>query len=284
MFKLLRQQFEMKMGSLTKGEVDRGQKSNDEVKGEKGKTQPFKLSDITGEIDPEQFDAMLELGIVPDTGGVNKKESAEWKDDGSGLAFKPTSRQVHTVVAKDTFGTLAQKYLGDESKWEQIRKENQVVLNPATKKPEDLRKQGKDKALPVGLTLNVPGNMSLLDQLAPYVEAWDEEEDETKDKLGKAKPKWDGKKAKSYTKLQEKQKGDPTKISEDVLTQGFAALRSPKDKDPGYIPVPGLGQDHKVDKPLGSDEDQDEADALHGQLNPRQYAHLRMLARADEVE
>jgi len=280
MFKLLRQQFEMKMGSLTKGEVDRAQKSNDPIKGS-ASTQPFKLSDITGEIDPNQFAAMLELGVVPDLGGVHRPESPEWKDDGSGLAFKPASRQMHKVEAKDTFGTLAQKYLGDEKKWEDIRKDNKIVMNPTTKKPEDLQKLDKDAALPAGLMLNVPGNMSLLDQLAPYVKAWDPEEEKKETKVEAKKDTKDAKadtkaKPKDYNKLQAKQKGAPTKITEDTLRDAFAKLRSPKDKDPAYTQVPGLGQDHAPRKPLGEDEQE-----LHGELNPRQYSHLRMLARSD---
>lgn len=289
MFKLLRQQFEMRLGSLDASEVIRGTKEKDE--GAKGN---FELSEITGELSSKQFADMLELGTLPTTQlGPDKRDQPKWKDDGSGLAFKPTSRQTHTVKKGDTFGTLANTYLNDENKWQEIQKDNKVILDAKTRKPIDLQGLKKSDPLPEGAVLYVPGVMSLLDQLGPYVDAWDGAEADTKketesgtDQKGKSDTK--GKKT-VITKEDEENRSkgymiaaslsSMGKVTPEKLKEGFARLRSTKAQDPSYIQVPGLGQEYKPDKPLGEEEK-----IPSGQINDRQYAHLRMLARSDQED
>jgi hypothetical protein len=285
MLKMLRQQFEMKMTSLTVGQVKAGAKQQDNVSGK------FVLEDITGELSPTQFNAMFAVD-ERDSGA-----SAVRTDDGSALEFKAAAGQVHTTVGGDTFGTLALAYLGDAAKWATIRDLNQVLVQrpdaqngkAAVVQQTNLKGLGQDDALPAGLKLTVPGKLSLLDQLAPYVAAWDEDleeaenDEEAVDVAGSRKPKTptrqivddedDGNDSPSSRPL----------ITPDELRAAAGKLTSPRDLDPNSIQVPGLGQDHQVRAPLGESGKTD-AEALHGQINQRQYAHLRLLARADEED
>lgn len=284
MLKMLRQQFEMKLASLTLAQVRAGRKQVD--KDSKGN---FDLSDITGELSPEQFGAMFAVDA--------NDASAPRKDDGSGLEFRAAAGQVHTTGGGDTFGTLAETYLGDAKRWAEIRDLNQVLVHrpdarngkAAVVQQTDLNSLGQDAALPVGLKLTVPGKLSLLDQLAPYVEAWDEDleeaedDDQNVDAAWARKPKKPGKQ--SGSKAVDLEDDDDavsplSAIKPSELRAAAARLTSPRTLDANSIQVPGLGQDHKVRAPLGESGNTD-AEQLHGQINDRQYAHLRLLARAD---
>ena len=337
MLKLLRQQFEMKMASLTLGQVKAGVKVKD-----KGVHGNFELSEITGELSPGQFDAMFEAT------GAGDDDTAARKAGGGGLEFKAAAGQLHKTVRNDTFGTLAQTYLGDANRWTEIRDANQVIVQrpdatagKAMVEQETLLKaKGKDDELPAGLTLTVPGKLALLDQLAPYVAAWDTSAAAVPDSALARKPKTPKKGA-----VDDEEEDGPSPLSAitaQELREGAAKLRSPRDSDPAYIQVPGLGQDHKVRQPLGAEADskeeqrkqaerlaaqkkragqlstladeldklqskdpesealqkklaeydqlvaaddaarlEEERDKRHGAINERQYAHLRMLSRAD---
>jgi hypothetical protein len=304
MLNLLRQQFEMKIGSLNRGQVKAGEKKDDV-----GADGNFTLATITGELSVGQFGAMVEHT------GTGATDSPRWKDDGSGLDFKAASGQTHAVVAGDTLGKLAQTYYGDKTAFERIAFSNLTVLvrkpNPKKGGPElverkSLRGVGADEPLPVGAVLTVPSKVSVLDQLEPYVAAWDQPEpgageqpagssDPTEQRPGKMS-KRQRKKAAAAAPL--------SAITPDMLKAGAASLQSPRDskpkytdKDkavaaasgrsltdepPTYIQAPGLGQAHKVRAPL--DNAPAKADPLHGQINERQYAHLRLLARADNED
>lgn len=274
MLAMLRQQFEMKMASLTLAQVKAGEKQKD--KDAKGN---FELSDITGELSPAQFSAMFAT--------ADDNTAAPRKGDDSGLEFKAASGQLHTIVGGNTFGTLAQTYLQDANRWAEIRDANQVLVRrpdathgkAAIEQEVDLKALGKDAALPLGLKLSVPGRLSLLDQLAPYVAAWDEDDDDGTDAAWERKPK----KPKKQASAEDDDAASPlSAITPDQLRAAAANLKSPRDLDPNSIQVPGLGQDHKVRAPLGEGKKKEsDADKLHGKINERQYAHLRLLARAD---
>jgi len=64
-------------------------------------------------------------------------------------------------------------------------------------------------------------------------------------------------------------------------SEGRLSTRTKKVEALPYVPAPGLGQDHQMDGPL---DNSDDPDALYGALDDKQYAHLRMLQRADEEE
>lgn len=277
MLAMLRQQFEMKIGSLTLAQVKQGEKPNDLGK-------EFVLSDITGELSPAQFSAMFAVGADDD--------SVPRTNDDSGLEFQAAAGQVHTTRAGDTFGTLAQTYLGDPARWAEIRDLNQMLVQrpdakrgkAAVEQQLDLKGLDKDAVLPLRLKLSVPGKLSLLDQLAPYVQAWDEEADEVADAAWARKPRKPKKKGKSVDDDDDivVAMSPLSAITPDQLRAGAAQLKSPRDLDPNFIQVPGLGQEHEVRAPLGEGgKKQTDSDALHGQINERQYAHLRLLARAD---
>ena len=277
MLTMLRQQFEMKMASLTLAQVKAGEKKQDAVSGK------FILEDITGELSPAQFSAMFAVDA--------DDASAPRKDDGSGLEFKAAAGQVHTTQRGDTFGTLAQTYLSDAKRWTEIRDLNQILVQrpdaqkgkAAVVQQTDLKGLGKDAALPVGLKLTVPGKLSLLDQLAPYVEAWDEDLEEAEEDAGAVDAAWARKPKepqKKAVEVEDENDDDAPVVTPGDLRAAAARLRSLRDLDPNSIQVPGLGQDHRVRAPLGEGGKKD-AEQLHGQINERQYAHLRLLARAD---
>lgn len=279
MLAMLRQQFEMKVASLTLAQVKAGEKKKDTFA--KGN---FELSEITGELSPSQFTAMFAVDANDD--------SPPRTDDDSALEFKAAAGQVHATRRGDTFGTLARTYLGDPERWAEIRDLNQVLVQhpdarkgkAAVEQQVDLTGLGRDDALAAGLKLTVPGKLSLLDQLAPYVEAWDEEEDDDGvDAAWERKPRKPKKKKKGSAEVEDDDLASPlSKITPDQLRAGAANLKSPRDLDPKAIQVPGLGQEHQVRAPLGEGgKKASEADKLHGQINERQYAHLRLLARAD---
>jgi hypothetical protein len=281
MLALLRQQFEMKIGSLTRAQVKAGEKKDDaDADGN------FALAEITGEISRAQFSEMV------DTQGTAPTDTARWKEDVAGLDFKAARGQTHTVVAGDTLSSLAQTYYGDPAQADRIRFTNLgvIVRKPAATRGgpdiverKGLRNVGRDEALPVGAVLIVPSKKSVLDLLEAYVAAWDTP-DAPADSVGvgndEAEPLPDQLSARQRKKAAAKA---PLKsITPEMLKVGAAGLTSPRDTQPDYIQAPGLGQAHKVRAPLANGPVN--ADPLHGQINERQYAHLRMLARSDQED
>jgi hypothetical protein len=298
MLKLLRQQFEMQIGSYTLSEISRGTKSV-----EKG----FNISEVTGELSVKQVLGMTEVSRTGLRAEQDQKVADRplFQDGGQGLRFRPTAQQVHTVKDGDTLASLAQTYLGDAALWPALVDANKVVTEPPADpkgKPEgtrhDLTKAGKDDKLPVGAVLIVPGQTSLLDQLAPYVAAWDDGEEEAEPKAARvlvpkdmAPPADTGPTVEELRKQVTDKGGErlPNRPTAEQLRDAASRLQSPRTQDPGYIQAPGLGQAHTLREPLGKEADiadpvaraAAEAEKRHGAINERQYAHLRLLARAD---
>ncbi len=316
MLEMLRQQFEMKIGSLTYDEVGKGQKRPDP-----GAQGNFDLQELTGELSSGQFVGMTELEETPTSLGSDNTDSRGpvFKTDGSGLQLKPAKGQLHTVRDGDTLESLARDYFDDPAEWTRIRDQNKAVRQPdgSIVVLKDLDAKAK---LPVGAVLSVPGQQSLLDQLKPYVEAWDgtdddddsktDSESESDSESDEEPPVELSNEEKRLLREAEQDRDNPrADITPNMLKRAAAKLKSPGENDPTYIPAPGVGQDHEVRAPLGSDDKsrgqsrldleklpkkqqqtrrdghvRDEADKLYGALSQRQYAHLRLLARTDEEE
>jgi hypothetical protein len=306
MLRLLRQQFEMRIASLSFDEVKKGKKEDD-----RGADGNFALQDITGELSPDQFNEITDTTLRSSPSNLgNQSDVAQWKQDGGGLQLRPGVGEVYTVKAGDTFGSIAQAKLGDKTRWNAIRDKNKAVDVGGT--VHKLQTLGADAALPIGAQVVVPTQTSLLDQLEPYLAAWDDAEKQPPPKAPKDRTRQRPTRVKgtgpTRDDLDEMRETQP-EITPEALRAAFAKLRSPKNTardadgnaldqaDPSWIQVPGLGQDHAPRAPLGSDTESKEqgprardgrnaaeTEALQGAVNGRQYAHLRMLARADEED
>lgn len=298
MLSLLRQQFEMKIGSMTAAEVRQGEKKRD-----KGTEGSYDLTNIVGELSPTDHNAMVDLSRRQDIGGQTVDDTAVWQDDGSGLSFSSGAGQMHKVAAGETFQSIAAAKLGDGAKWDDIRRKNKAVqpLDPKTQQPvvQRLTALGATDPLPVGATLLLPGKLSILDHLVPYLQAWDGAP--TKDLTHLAPvvpsgkpPPIDLSDTGPTRKELDKRAGDLVKPSEEQLRAAFAQLRSPRDTrrgadgkplddgelDPSYIQAPGLGQEHAPRTSL-SDADADDRDK---QVKDRlaQIAEYKRARRAGE--
>jgi hypothetical protein len=274
MMTLLRQQLEMQLGSLTADEVSRGEKKKDGIFS-------FVLKDLYGELSSEQLSGLVELDKRQKSIGRRDQDSEIlWKQDGTGLAFKPTSAAAHRIGPGETLTSIAQALLGrsDEEALQSIRDVNTVLIVPAPPptggKPPGPSTEHRittfsDTAvLPEGAPLLVPAAVPPIDLLGTLVSAWDtpERDDPT------PKPTYD--KAPDQTSIP---KDAPKRPSVEELRDGISKLR----RTTGTTSAPGLGQSHKVDRPLDGDGSKVDPD---GALNPRQYAHLRMLQREDQDE
>lgn len=274
MMTLARQQLEMQLGSLTADDVSRGEKKKDG-------TFSFVLKDLYGELSSEQLSGLVELDKRQKAIGRRDQDSEVlWKEDGSGLAFKPTSAAAHRIGPGDTLTSIAQALLGraDDEALQSIREANTVLIVPAPPPtggtppvpPTEHRiSTFSDTAvLPEGAPLLVPAAVPPIDLLGTLVSAWDtpQRDDPT------PKPTYD--RAPDKTVIP---KDAPKRPSVEELRDGISKLR----RTTGTTSAPGLGQSHTVDRPLDGDGSKVDPD---GALNPRQYAHLRMLHREDQDE
>jgi hypothetical protein len=240
MLRMLRNQFEMKMGSLDMTtDVENVELGNDSVEktspgGRKSnETQAFVLQDLQGEIDP---------------------------------AF---------VTGNDMFGANGPTFQGNTLKYE-----------------------GRGAAI--------------MDALTKVLAAWDAKEVAVPDKLGAQEPTFSGKG--KTPELPKPVTGNVPLtsggITPEMLAKGASGLTRAGDRKTinalnrktdevvekdltatPYVTAPGLGQNHSVTGPLDNpegrkpeDRAKSERDALHGALDGREYAHLRMLQRADEED
>jgi hypothetical protein len=336
MLEMLRQQFEMQIGSLSNEEVRKGAKKTDAGQG-------FVLEDLYGELSPDQLGSIVELSTVRSKMGVANVDAdrPKWRADG-GLNLSASGPHPHRVATGDTLASLAATYVNDAKKTAEIVALNKTVLVPLAEPKGDQRHgevrisdlKASDQ-LPVGAVMMVPSKASPLDQLAPYVAAFDTIELEAMPSprgVGEAPPKEPVKPPKGLVRPT----ADQLKAGASKLTSPKEVNRNPADKR-GYIPAPGLGQSHKLTGPLEDanaedreariaarqkridqlsiladkldklqikkDSDafkeaqaeynkliaEDDADRLeeqrtkrHAAINERQYAHLRLLLRADE--
>jgi len=292
MLKLLRQQYEMKIGSLSHDEVRKGTKAQD-----KNTNGNFILENLVGEMSGDTFDDLVHAEMEPsDVKDGQSFARPKWDDKAEQIQFKASGAQEHVVKAGETLAGLAFEYCSkDATKWTKLQDDNKMVVVKG--KQHDLKALAQNDPLPVGAVLMVPAQSSALDQLAPYVAAWDdadEDDDDDYEQQAVEGAPWK-KSGQPYNDLQKKAPGATTAkeakaaVTPDALKQGAAKLKSPRDSDPEYTQVPGLGQNHKVRAPLGSEADikskskrkKTEEEKLQGQINQRQYAHLRMLERAD---
>ena len=283
LLKLLRQQYEMKIGSISHDEVRKGTKAQD-----KGANGNFVLENIVGEMSGDTFDDLAEAELEPANAKDQKSFARpKWDATGEQILFKAKGGQEHVVKSGETLAGLAFQFCNkDTTQWKKLQDDNKMVVVKG--KPHDLKALAKDDPLPVGAVIMVPAQSSVLDQLGPYVAAWDDADADEEDDPETAVEGAPWKKSTGpYDRLQAKKTGATPKeardaITPDALKQGAAKLKSPRDDDPEYTQAPGLGQHHKVRAPL--DDEKSGEDKLHGQINQRQYAHLRMLARADEED
>ena len=233
MLRMLRNQFEMRMGSLDmRTDVKAGESQPDILEktledGSKSLVTPgFVLRDLEGEVDPA------------------------------------------VLTGPDLFGAAGPKFQGGTLKYEG---------------------RGKD----------------LIDALTQVVAAWDTDPVDVADALGARAPTFAGKG--QVAQLPASSTGTPATtpaaITPAMLAAGAGALAPAADrtavtaleraKDGSvklvereltatpYVAAPGLGQAHAVSGPLANGDDRA---AQHGALDGREYAHLRMLHRADEED
>ena len=208
MFALQRQQLEMRVGSISATELDKGKVAEDLTPQADRKVQGFILHDLYGELSPGLMRDLVAYHEDKGSSGTITQTSAVWKGagKGSGLEYKPTGKQLHQVQAGDTLKKVAKTYYGDdvEKGIEEIKKLNKYVFwtksvsqdtaNKDAKGPKAERRNKEniekflDKPLPKGAVLTVAGKSSLLDQLADYlvddVETEDSK-DQTTDELDK---------------------------------------------------------------------------------------------------
>jgi len=280
MMKLLRQQFEMKLGSLSGAELQQGELDRDQNKD--GETQNFVLKDLQGELSPEQA-----KGMVPFDQRARRElgpEATTPSGRNDGLALQPMGKQVHVGAKGETLRDLAARYLGDASRASEIFEDNKQALAAVLQKTP----QGQEPDLS-GVRLKVNVEHSVLDEIARQVDAWDTTAPNQPDAAKAKAPRAPGNPDKVVTRGKL-----PTA---EALQAGAAKLKSPGETPrpglPGYVPAPGLAQDHKVRKPLEGDgekapdikgDGKGEPKKSTGALNERQYAHLRLLQRADEED
>ncbi len=242
MLKLLRNQFEMHMGSLdlntdiTNARLEADVVLKTDVNGNvEEQSQKFVLSDLEGEIDPswaKRPDTFGLAGPALDAGGLKL-----------GPAFKATLDKLEQeLTAWDTEETAGPDVLGIKApSWAGQNKPPQLD-QPGTGRETDPAPSGlTEKALAdAAARLTDPAARTTVTAIKTTKTGTDREREVDKD-------------------------------------GNYVLVEKPLQAAP-YIAAPGLGQDHKVRAPLANGDDRA---ALHGALDEREYAHLRMLQRAD---
>jgi hypothetical protein len=234
MLKMLRQQFEMRLGSLTMTNIGDTELGRDKKDGSHDE-HPFVLDDLEGELNQRDIRTLTEF----DKRDVyTHTQTTTPSFDKDGLAYKTGAldQLVTQISAWDT---------------PEIPRLDLVAL----RKPAVASKEDEE----------APSERPDLSGLADAL------------KLQAAKLKPTGERT-SVNVLKRDVDGKPVEDGDGAWETGTKPLKAP-----AYIPAPGLGQDHAMTGPLGESGETD-AEANYGALNPQQYAHLRMLQRADEED
>ena len=283
MMQLLRQQFEMKVATLSGADLELGETKKD-------KDQGFILSDLQGELSDDQATGIMAFGQRQPRKGKSEITLPQW--DGDGLALKPMTDVMHVGKPGETLQAIAKHYLGDEGRASEIMEKNRGVIADVLKNTP----QGSAPDL-TGVKFKVPdergsGGVVMLDEIARIVAAFDAPDVNQPDRLGQQAPKWTRQDANPESKLDlppipkpqmesvakeetvdvpvpspeqsDRDANEDSELAQQLRAQ-MAQLKSPAEsektrtplgresemgKRAPYIQAPGLAQDHAPRAPL----------------------------------